>query len=63
MPRNIWLDGKFLEESLKLDSMRLSIHKVYFVLSIENVKCFGDINEDASKDSLAEPRLKGFITE
>ena len=51
---------EFLEKNLKLDSMKLSIRKVFF---LENVKCFGAINEDASNDSFTVPRLKGFIPE
>ena len=31
--------------------MKLSICKVYFDLFLENVKYFGAVNEDASKDS------------
>ena len=44
--------SRFLNKHLKLDSMQLSIRKVYFVLFLENMKYFGAINENASKDSL-----------
>ena len=40
--------------------MKLAIRKVCFVLFLENVKCFGAINKDASTDSLTVARLKGI---
>ena len=55
--------SSFLNKTLKLDSIKLLIRKVYFFLFLDNMKCFGVSNTDASKDSLTVPERKGFITE
>ena len=39
--------------------MKLSIRKAYFVLFLEDMKCFGAINEDLSKYSLTVARNSG----
>ena len=49
-----------VQESTAISSF---LKTIYSVLFLENVKCFGDIKEDGTKDSLTVPRLKGFISE